>query len=112
VIAAVALAWLLAAAPAWAQQDPARPAVGPAPIHPSDLNRSNSQQRIDEIRRSGNPSDYGQMNSLESLRQQSDGMGDSNLAPIPRERREIPPRAEPAPAGDWPGYRPGYLPRQ
>lgn len=95
-----------------AQQDPARPAVGPAPIHPSDLNRSNSEQRIDEIRRSGNPSDYGQMNALDALRRQSDGMNNSDLAPIPPERRDVPSRAVPSSPGDWPGYRPGYLPRQ
>ena len=106
------LALILAAGPAWAQEDPARPAVGPAPIHPNDLNRTNSQQRIDEIRRSGNPSDYGQMNSLESLRRQSDSLSDSNLAPIPPERRNIPARPAPSSPGDWPGSRPGYLPRQ
>lgn len=106
------VAFLLVAAPALARQDPARPAVGPAPIHPSDLNPANSQQRVDEIRRSGNPGDYGQMNSLDSLRRQSEGMRGSGAAPIPSERRDVPPRAAPHAPGDWPGSRPGYLPRQ
>jgi hypothetical protein len=105
-------ALLLLTAPALAQEDPARAAVGPAPIHPNDLNHSNAQQRIDEIRRSGNPADYGQMNALEALRQQSGRMSDPALAPIPPERREVPARAAPPPPGEWPGYRPGYLPRQ
>jgi len=125
VIRTVIVAALLAAAPALAPdpahaQDPGRPAVGPAPIHPNDLNSSNSQQRIDEIRRSGNPGDYGQMNALDALRQQSDSMNEgarrsgepTTLAPIPPERREVPPRAVPDSPGGWPGYRPGYLPRQ
>ncbi len=111
-IGRAALAFLLLAAPALAQQDPARPAVGLAPIHPNDLNAGNAQSRVDEIRRGGNPADYGQMNSLESLRRQSDGMNKSTLAPIPPERRDVPPRAVPDAPAEWPGYRPGYLPRQ
>ncbi len=110
---------LLLATPALAQ-DPARPAVGPAPIHPNDLNAGNAQSRVDELRRSGNPADHGQINALESLRTQSDNMNDaarrsgktSSLAPIPPERREVPARPAPGAPGEWPGYRPGYLPRQ
>lgn len=106
------LALALVATPVLAQQDPARSAVGPAPLHPNDLNASNAQQRIDEIRRGGNPADYGQMNALEALRRQSESMGDSALAPLRPERREVPARALPTTPDDWPGYRPGYLPRQ
>lgn len=110
---------LLLAGPALAQ-DPHRPAVGPAPIHPNDLNSSNSQQRIDDIRRSGSPSDYGQMNSLDSLRLQSDNMNEANRltgqsgarSPIPPARRDVPARATPDRPGGWPNYQPGYLPRQ
>jgi hypothetical protein len=113
--AALVLALMVAALPALAQQDPGRPAVGPPPIHPNDLNAGNARERSDEIRRSGNPSDYGQMNSLDSLRLQSDNMNagpGSNLAPIPPERAApTPPRPVGRPQ-PWPGYQPGYLPRQ
>ena len=111
-IRALATAVLLLAAPALAQS--------PAPIHPNDLNATNARERSEQIQRSGNTADYGQMNSLDSLRLQSGNMNDAgrltgqgtNLAPIPPER-SAPPAAPPAgQRGEWPGYRPGYLPRQ
>jgi hypothetical protein len=108
----LAAACLLLAAPALAQ--------APAPIHPNDLNATNARERSEQIQRSGNPADYGQMNALDSLRLQSGNMNDAgritgqgtNLAPIPPERREPAPPATQTGPGPWPGYRPGYLPRQ
>lgn len=111
-IARLAALLLLLAAPAMAQ--------APAPIHPNDLNAANARERSEQIRRSGNPADYGQMNALDSLRLQSDNMNDAgritgpgtNLAPIPPERREVTPTPPAGRPGEWQGYRPGYLPRQ
>lgn len=87
-----------------------RPSNEPLPeIHPNDRNPSNVQQRIDDIRRSGDTRDQPQMNSLESLQQQR---GSSPaLAPIPG-GRPVPERTPPPRTPEWQGYPPGYLPRQ
>lgn len=103
------LAFVLVAGAALAQ----RPSNEPLPeIHPSDRNPSSVQQRLDDIRRHGDVRDQPQMNSLESLRQQQQGSSPS-LAPLtPPERRQVPDRAPISRSDEWPGYRPGYLPRQ
>lgn len=117
-IRTLAAALFLLAAPALAQELGRPPA--PAPIHPNDLNASNARERSEQIQRSGNPADFGQMNALDSLRLQSGNMNDAgrltgqgtNLAPIPADRPGAPAARPVERPGEWPGYRPGYLPRQ
>lgn len=100
---------LLTAAAAWAQ----RPSNEPLPeIHPSDRKPSSVEQRLDEIRRHGDVRDQPQMNSLESLQQQQRGNSPSVAPLTPPERRQVPDRAPTSRSDEWPGYRPGYLPRQ
>lgn len=90
-----------------------RPSNEPLPeIHPSDRNLSSVQQRLDEIRRHGDVRDQPQMNSLDSLQQQQRGSSPSVAPLTPPERRQAPDRAPTSRSEEWPGYRPGYLPRQ
>lgn len=105
----VAAALLFSASAALAQ----RPSNEPLPeIHPNDRSAPSVQQRIDEIRRHNDVRDQPQLNSLESQQQQSRGSA-PNLAPIAPRHAPVPDRAPGSslpPA--WPGYQPGYLPRQ
>jgi hypothetical protein len=90
-----------------------RPSNEPLPeIHPNDRNPATVQQRIDEIRRSGDIRDQPQMNSLESLQQQQRGNSPAVAPLTPADRRTVPDRAPTSRPEEWPGYRPGYLPRQ
>lgn len=108
-IATATLALMLAASPALAQ----RPSNERLPeIHPNDRTPSSIRQRLDEVWRHGDVRDQPQMNSLDSLQQQQRGTSPSVAPLTPPDRHTVPDRTPTSRPQDWPGYRPGYLPRQ